>query len=102
MAPRHGALPAAFRGPVTWWEENKTWVVALGVPGALSAAARILWGRLVTKQDLEISELKAKNLALEAKLEASEQRHMKTALTLERLLGKLESGHARSSSRPPS
>lgn len=80
-----------------WLDDNLPAAIGTALTtflGALYAGVRILWGRLVTKQDLEISELRAK-------LEASEARHLKTALTLERLLGKYERERGFTSSRPP-
>lgn len=50
---------------MTWWEENRAWMTALGIPAALSAAGRILWGRLVTMQDKRIATLEAENKALQ-------------------------------------
>lgn len=86
---------------MTWWDDYKPVVLGLGIPGALSAAGRILWGRLVTIRDLEITELKAEKLKLEAKLEASNQRLLQTSNLLERTLGKYERERGHSSSRPP-
>ncbi len=86
---------------MSWVEENKGWLLGLGIPSALSAVARILWGRLVTKQDERIAALEAENLALEAKLEASNQRLLQTSMLLERTLGKYERERGHSSSRPP-
>lgn len=86
---------------MTWWDDNKAWVIALGIPGALSAVGRILWGRLVTKQDTEITELKAKVLALETELRSEQKEHWKTAVALASLQGKLERERAASSRPPP-
>jgi hypothetical protein len=90
-----------------WLEKNSTALIGLAATllGALCAAVRILWGHLAEKPQKRIAELEAKleaeRLAAAAKLEASEQRHLKTALTLERLLGKYERERGLSSSQPP-
>jgi hypothetical protein len=77
-------------------EDNATALIAatVGVVSALGAGIRTLWVRLVEKQAAKIE-------LLEAKLEASEARHLLTVRTLERLLGKYERERGVTSSRPP-
>ena len=75
---------------MTWWEKYSPLILGLGIPGALSAVARILWVRLVTIRDLEIAELKAEKKALMLELIAQYK-----------LSSKLQGRYENDSTRPP-
>jgi len=98
VATRHRALSAAERGPVTWLEKHLPEALGTAITtflGVLYAAVRILWDRLVTKQDKRVEEL-------EAELKATTKELWKVHRELDWLRGKCGEKRANSSSPPPS
>jgi hypothetical protein len=77
--------------------------LATGALAAVSAAVAKLYQSLVTQPRLDCQEAKAAlvmdKLQLEAELKAERKEHWKTAMALERLLGKYE--RERGSGSPP-